>query len=108
MVARKRMTTSKTKAPAAKAPKRKATPAAKPEEKREPSLYARVGDDARRKAQREVLLRSLKQHDWNLRSCAAALGLSGTPGVVRALKEVAPDEYTAAKADGRIKPGVRR
>ena len=75
---------------------------------KEPSLYARTGDDARREAQRKLLLRTLKTHGWNLRVSAAALGLSGTPGVVRALKDVAPDEYTAAKADGRIKPGVRR
>lgn len=76
--------------------------------KREPSLYAQEGDAARRKAQRKLLLRTLNQHDWNLRACAMALGLSGTPGVVRALKEVAPDEYATAKAEGRIKPGVRR
>lgn len=75
---------------------------------KEPSLYARTGDDARRDAQRKLLLRTLRAQGWNLRASAVALGLSGTPGVVRALKEVAPDEYTAAKADGRIKPGVRR
>lgn len=90
-----RVTTVRAKAPATKDPKA-------------PSLYAKVGDDARREAQRVILLRTLKQHGWNLRAAAVALGLSGTPGVVRALKDVAPGEYAAAKADGRIKPGVRR
>lgn len=93
------MAISKSKATPAKA----ATRAAKA-----PSLYAQTGDDARRKAQRALLLRALREHRWNMLDAAAALGLSGTPGVVRALKDVAPDEYAAAKADGRIRPGVRR
>jgi len=96
------MATAKSKAPTKRTAKAAETPA------KEPSLYARTGDDARREAQRKLLLRALKTHGWNLRASAEALGLSGTPGVVRALKDVAPDEYTAAKADGRIQPGVRR
>jgi len=75
---------------------------------KEPSLYARTGDDARREAQRKLLLRTLKAHGWNLRASAVALGLSGSAGVVRALQEVAPEEYAAAKADGRIKAGAPR
>lgn len=100
------MGTGKTKAtaPKATAPKAPATKAPK----REPSLYAQTGDEARRKAQRKLLLATLRAHGWNLRGAAEPLGLSGSPGVIRALKDVAPEEYAAAKADGRIQPGVRR
>ena len=76
--------------------------------KREPSLYAQEGDAARRKAQRKLLLATLRSHKWNLRAAADALGLSGSAGVVRALKDVAPDEYAAARLDGRIKAGAPR
>lgn len=92
----------------AKTKPRPPTSTARPKRKRAPSAYAKAGDDARRAAQRELLLSTLKAHDWNLRASAVDLGLTGTPGVVRALLDVAADEYAAAKADGRIRPGVRR
>ena len=91
----RRMSTAKSKATAAKA-------------STERSLYATTGDDARREAQRKLLLSTLRKTRWSLRAAADALGLSGSAGVVRALKDVAPEEYAAARADGRIKAGAPR
>lgn len=71
------------------------------------SKYAQAGDDARRAAQRKLLLTTLKGCDWNLARAADELGLSGSPGVIRALKDVAPDEYDAARSDGRVRAGAR-
>lgn len=73
----------------------------------DPSAYALAGDEGRRAAQRALLERVLAEHDWNMAHAAAALGLSGSPGVIRALKNVAPDLYEAARADGRIRAGAR-
>lgn len=90
-----RVTTPKSKTPRVKAPATR-------------SLYATTGDAARRAAQRKLLLRTLRETRWSLREAADALGLSGSAGVVRALKDVAPEEYAAARADGRIKAGAPR
>lgn len=82
----------------------KKTPAPK---KADRSKYAAAGEDARRAAQRKLLLATLKAHGWNLAHAAEDLGLSGSAGVIRALKDVAPEEYEAARGDGRIRAGAR-
>lgn len=65
-------------------------------------MFAQVGEDARREAQRKLLLKTLKEHGWNLTKAAEALGMGAMQAVTRALKDLAPEEYAAAKADGRI------
>lgn len=72
------------------------------------SLFAQTGEDARREAQRKLLLKTLGEHDWNLTATAEALGMAFAQSVVRALNELAPEEYKAARRDGRISPGNRR
>ncbi len=88
------MVTSKTKATAAKAPKRKATA---------PNALTEAADNA----QRKVLRAALKRSKWNLAHAAADLRLSGGSAVIQYLKRLDPAEYTAARADGRIKAGAR-
>jgi len=73
----------------------------------DPSAYAIAGDVGRRTAQRELLLKALADHDWNMTQAAKAIGLSGAPRVIRALRDVAPDVYKEARADGRIRAGAR-
>ena len=74
---------------------------------REPSEFTRVGNEAKARAQRDVLLAALRENDWNLTATGDALGMH-TPTVIRALRELAPDEYEAARRDGRIRAGVRQ
>lgn len=72
------------------------------------SLYAQTGDDARREAQRKLLLKTLKEQDWNLTATAEALGMAGSSAVIKALRDVAPDEYEKARDDRRVSQGNRR
>lgn len=82
--------------------------AAKPEAAgRKESVFTRVGNEAKAEAQRKLLLRTLADHDWSLKATAEALEMGALASVIRALKELAPDEYEAAQSDGRIKPGKR-
>lgn len=69
---------------------------------RERSAFAQAGEEARREAQRKLLLRTLRETGWNITRTAEALGMGAAPAVTRALKDLAPEEYAAAKADGRI------
>lgn len=69
---------------------------------RERSAFAQAGEEARREAQRKLLLRTLAAQGWNLTRTAEALGMGAMQAVTRALKDLAPEEYAAAKADGRI------
>lgn len=69
---------------------------------RERSAFAQAGEDARREAQRKLLLKTLREQGWNLTRTAEALGMGAMQAVTRALKDLAPEEYAAAKADGRI------
>lgn len=69
---------------------------------RDRSLFAQAGEDARREAQRKLLLKTLRESGWNLTRTAEALGMGAMQAVTRALKDLAPEEYAAAKADGRI------
>ncbi|MDB4930079.1 MAG: hypothetical protein JWM10_2563 [Myxococcaceae bacterium] len=73
-----------------------------------PKTFAEVGREAAREAQRKVLLESWKAHDWNMTATAEALGMGDGTAVIRALKALAPEEYDAAKKDGRVSPANRR
>lgn len=70
-----------------------------------PLSFAEIGREAAREAQRKALLRALKAHDWNLAHTADALSMGDASAVIRALKSLAPEEYDAAREDGRIRSG---
>lgn len=80
--------------------------------KKPPSLYAQVGEDARKREQKKLLLKTLRENGWNLRATGEALGMgtgaTASVGVIRALNDVAPEEYAKAQADEKIVPGKRR
>lgn len=88
----------------------------KPQEKasegRKKSLFTRVGDEAKATAQKALLLKTLKANDWNMTKTGEALemgtGAGAGTAVIRALKELAPEEYERAKADDRVSPANRR
>ena len=90
-------------APKPRTPKR-AKPAA-PQPDDAPLSFAEIGREAAREAQRKALLRALKAHDWNLAHTAEALSMGAASAVIRALKALAPEEYDAAREDGRIRSG---
>lgn len=75
-MARRRMATSKTRTPTAKAPKRKARPKSK--------LVAH-GDAAKIEAERALLLKTLRAKGWNLSHTAAELVMGNASAVLRAL-----------------------
>ncbi len=89
-------------------------PCARPSTRRKPvaapppKTFAEVGREAAREAQRKVLLEALDAHAWNMTVTAEALGMGTGANVTRAVKQLAPEEYEAAKADGRISPANRR
>lgn len=84
------MTTKKPgKKPAAKGP-------------RKTSKLTRAGDDAARLAKRTILLTTCEALRWNLSRVAEALELTTAADVIRALKELAPEEYEAAQVRGDI------
>jgi transcriptional regulator with GAF, ATPase, and Fis domain len=85
-------------------------PSARPSTRRKPpaKTFAEVGREAAREAQRKVLLEALAAHAWNMTVTAESLGMGTGANVTRALKQLAPEEYEAAKADGRISPANRR
>lgn len=87
---------------------RNSSPKPAESEGRKVSRFTRVGNDAKAAAQRKLLLDTLKQNGWNLTATAEALEMSALTNVIRALQELAPDEYEAARRDGRISPGNRR
>lgn len=87
---------------APKAPRKPSAP------KKPPSLYAQVGEEARKREQKKLLLKTLREHGWNLAHTAEALGLSGSAGVIRALLLVAPEEYEKARVEEKIRAGARR
>lgn len=56
--------------------------------------------------QRGMLLKALKDHDWNLSRVSDELGLGHPSAVLRSIKQLdLADEYEAAKAEGKAKPG---
>lgn len=76
-MARRRMATSKqSKAPKAKAPKR---------EPRPKSLLSQEGDAAKLKAERALLLKTLRAEGFNLSATARALAMTDASSVLRAL-----------------------
>lgn len=77
---------------------------AKPKKK---PTFTEVGNEAKAKAQRAYLLEELDAQNWNLTKTAEALGMGGRAAVIRALNDLAPEEYERAKNDGRVRPGVR-
>ena len=82
--------------------------AKKKPEGRKKSLLTQEGDRAAFEAKRKMLLRVLKENDWNLTATAEALEMGTNVSVIQALQELAPEEYAAAKTDGRVSPGKRR
>lgn len=80
--------------------------ATKPVRKR--SQLTIVGDEARAKAQRVLLLKTMRACGWNMTAAAEALDMGHGTSVIRALKELAPEEYAKAKADGRVSQGNHR
>jgi transcriptional regulator with GAF, ATPase, and Fis domain len=78
-----------------------------PEPKR--STLARVGDAAKRSAQRELLLATLERTHWNLSQTADDLGLSSPSDVLRAVAELdLSAELEAARASGLVSRQSRR
>ncbi len=71
------------------------------------STFAEIGRHAAREAQRRAILAAATAHGWNLSAVAAALQMGDASAVIRALKALAPDEYEAAKAAGKVAPGRR-
>ena len=91
-------------APKTSKPARK--PAAATEGRKRSKLSA-AGEEASRLARRTLLLTTCETLGWDLTKVAAALELATGADVIRGLKELAPDEYAAAQADGRIRRGRR-
>ena len=89
-------------------------PSARPSTRRKPpakahaKTFAEIGREAAREAQRKVLLEALEAHAWNMTATGETLGMGTGANVIRALKQLAPEEYEAAKVDGRISPANRR
>lgn len=101
-------TTKKTRATGK--PRNSSTPTPKPTraDGRPKSKLTLAGEESALRTKRELLLHTLKQHDWNLTATAEALDMGFAQSVVRALHELAPEEYELAKADGRISQANRR
>lgn len=75
---------------------------------RQKSKLTLEGERCAAEGKRALLLKTLERHGWNLTATAAALEMGFAQSVVRALNELAPEEYEAARRDGRISPGNRR
>ena len=72
------------------------------------SLLSIEGERASMEARRTMLLRSLKENDWNLSKTAEALLLANASTVIRAIRDLGLEsEYETARATGKIKPGPR-
>lgn len=74
---------------------------------RKQSLFTRVGEEAKAKAQRELLLKTLTERRWNLTATAKALELFPA-ALIRALRELAPEEYQTARASGVVRLGRKK
>lgn len=79
-----------------------------PPPRRKTSLLTETGDAAKAKAERVLLLKTLRENGWNLTATAEALRLADTSAVIRALKTLAPEEYEAAKDRGDVHAANRR
>lgn len=102
---------AQTRKPAAspRSPKGKApTPAPTRADGRSKSLLSIEGERASLEARRAMLLRVLKECDWNLSATAEKLQITNASTVIRAIRDVGLEaEYEAAKKTGRIRPGPR-
>ena len=67
--------------------------------------FAEIGRRAAKDAQRKALLDALAANGWNLTATAKDLEMGAGAHVIRALKELAPDEHEAAKARGDVRAG---
>lgn len=75
---------------------------ARASEGRKTSKLTRAGDDASRLTRRTLLLTTCETLAWNLTRVAEALELATASDVIRALKELAPEEYEAARTRGDV------
>lgn len=71
-------------------------------EGRKKSKLTLIGDEAAAVAKRGALLSACDAHKWNLTRVAETMDMVGAPDVIRALKELAPAEYAAARARGDV------
>lgn len=72
------------------------------------ATFAEVGRVAARDAQRALLLETCERLGWHLGAVAEALAMGAASHVVRALKNLAPDEYEAARESGKVSQANRR
>lgn len=96
------MASTKTTKPAAKAPRKPAAKASEAAEGRRKSKLTQAGEEGSRLARRSVLLATCEAADWNLARVAEVLVMASHADVIRALKELAPEEYAAAQASGAV------
>lgn len=103
------MATTKKAPPRAK-PRKPSAPAPKPTraDGRPKSKLTLEGERCAIEGKRALLLKTLDTHGWNLTATAEALEMGALANVIRALHELAPAEYEAARKDGRISHGTRR
>lgn len=78
-----------------------------PAEGRKKSKLTSAGEEASQLARRTLLLTTCQTLGWDLAKVATALDLTTGADVIRALKELAPGEYEAARAAGDIRRGRR-
>jgi hypothetical protein len=79
-----------------------------PAPKKSPRVEPNALVEAAARAQRALLLKSLKASHWSLTATAESLRLHGPSAVIRYIKSLdLTDEYEAAKAKGEVKPGPR-
>lgn len=72
------------------------------------SALAMERERAALEAGRALLLRTLREQDWNLSATARALGLPGASHVIRAIRDHALEtEYEAARDEGKISHATR-
>jgi hypothetical protein len=70
-----------------------------------------IGQAISREIRRRILLEVAEISGWSPKAMAPHLGMHDNSAVLRALRALradAPDEYAAARRDGRIKVGGRR
>lgn len=91
-----------------KSTKKPTTKAASKPEGRKKSKLTLAGEEAATLAKRTLLLTTLAACRWNLSRTAEVLDLATGADVIRALKELAPEEYDAAKARGDVSQGRPR
>lgn len=69
---------------------------------RKKSKLTAAGEEGSQLARRTLLLGTCEALKWNLARVAEVLELASHADVIRALKELAPEEYEAARDAGKI------